>query len=73
MYFLDGEQDPLFSTAGMTGAYAVMRSVWRSQRAQNRLRTEIWPGLGHVFVREMQDATYAWLDSWMARPRRAHD
>jgi len=49
----------------------VMNAVWRSQRAQNRLRTEIWPGLGHVFVQEMQDATYAWLDSWMARPRRS--
>jgi dienelactone hydrolase len=73
MYFLDGEQDPLFSTAGVIGAYDVMKAVWRSQRAQNRLRTEIWPGLGHVFVREMQDATYAWLDSWMARPGHAHD
>jgi hypothetical protein len=41
--------------------------VWRSQRAGHRLRTEIWPGLGHVFVREMQDAAYAWLDSWMTR------
>ena len=69
MYFLDGEQDPLFSTAGVTGAYEVMKAVWRSQRAQHRLRTEIWPGLGHIFVREMQDATYAWLDSWMARRR----
>ena len=57
----------------MIGAYDVMKAVWRSQRAQNRLRTEIWPGLGHVFVQAMQDATYAWLDSWMGRPGHAHD
>jgi len=73
MYFLDGEQDPLFTAVGVAGAYDKMKAVWRSQRAQHRLRTEVWPGLAHVFVKEMQDATFAWLDSWIARRRGAPD
>jgi dienelactone hydrolase len=67
MMLFDGEDDPLFTAAGVTGAYAKMRAVWVSQRARNRLSTRIWPGLGHVFVREMQDEAFAWLDRWLRR------
>jgi hypothetical protein len=27
-----------------------------------RLSTKTWPGPGHVFVREMQDEAFTWLD-----------
>jgi predicted esterase len=64
MMLLDGETDPLFTPAGVEAAYATMRAVWASQRAGHRLSTTIWPGLGHVFVREMQDEAFAWLDRW---------
>jgi dienelactone hydrolase len=67
MMLLDGETDPLFTPAGVAAAYARMREVWVSQRARNRLSTRIWPGLGHVFVREMQDEAFAWLDRWLKR------
>jgi dienelactone hydrolase len=67
MMLLDGETDPLFTPAGVSVAYAKMRTVWDAQRAGNRLSTKTWPGLGHVFVREMQDAAFAWLDRWLKR------
>ncbi|WP_037668403.1 dienelactone hydrolase family protein [Streptomyces griseus] len=63
MLFLDGEQDPLFPAEGVRAAYAKMRAVWRSRHAEERLRTEIWPGLGHVFTDRMQDEVFAWLDA----------
>jgi dienelactone hydrolase len=65
--FFDGELDPLFTAEGVGSAYNRMRKVWTSQRAGDRLRTKVWPGLGHVFVKEMQDEAFAWLDHWMKR------
>ncbi|WP_327669913.1 MULTISPECIES: alpha/beta fold hydrolase [unclassified Streptomyces] len=62
MYFLDGADDTLFTAEGVEAAYARMRAVWRSRRAGDRLRTETWPGLGHVFVEPMQEAVFGWLD-----------
>ncbi|MEV4758564.1 alpha/beta fold hydrolase [Micromonospora sp. NPDC049559] len=64
-FFLGGELDPLFTPAGTAGAYAKLRAVWRSQRADARLRTTTWPGVGHVFGTEMQDEAFGWLDRWM--------
>ena len=63
MYFLDGEQDALFTAEGVRAAYAKMRAVWSSRRAGERLRTETWPGLGHVFTEPMQDEVFAWLET----------
>jgi dienelactone hydrolase len=54
----DGETDPLFTPEGVAVAYAKMRAVWPA----GRLSTKTWPGLGHVFVREMQDEAFDWLD-----------
>jgi dienelactone hydrolase len=62
MMLLDGESDPLFTPAGVEAAYAKLRAVWEDRRAGDRLSTTVWPGLGHVFVQEMQDEAYAWLD-----------
>ncbi|MEU6192169.1 alpha/beta fold hydrolase [Streptomyces sp. NPDC047061] len=62
LLFFNGEDDPAFAGAGVTAAYAKMRTVWASQRAAGHLGTKSWPGLGHVFAREMQDEAFAWLD-----------
>jgi len=67
MMVFDGETDPLFTPAGVATAYAKMHKVWASQSARNRLSTKVWPGLGHVFVEEMQDEAFAWLDHWLRR------
>jgi acetyl esterase/lipase len=65
MMLLGGESDPLLTPAGVRAAYARMREVWDSQGAGDRLSTELWPGLGHVFTREMQDEAFAWLDRFL--------
>ncbi|GAA2620044.1 dienelactone hydrolase family protein [Streptomyces vastus] len=63
MLFLNGGLDPLFSTDGVRVAHEKLRAVWRSRHAEERLRLQTWPDLGHVFVDRMQDEVFAWLDS----------
>jgi pimeloyl-ACP methyl ester carboxylesterase len=65
MFVFDGELDPLFTAEGREVAYAKLGVVWNAQQARERLRTQVWPGLGHVFVEEMQDAAFDWLDHWL--------
>ncbi|MEV6305215.1 dienelactone hydrolase family protein [Actinoplanes sp. NPDC051861] len=67
MMVLNGETDPLFTPAGTAAAHARMRTVWNSQHAGHRLHTRIWPGLGHTFTPEQQDAAFSWLDGWLSR------
>ncbi|MEV5884391.1 dienelactone hydrolase family protein [Streptomyces sp. NPDC052020] len=62
MLFLHGERDPLFTPDGVRAAHARMRAVWESRHAGERLRTRMWPGVGHVFTRPMQEEVFAWLD-----------
>jgi pimeloyl-ACP methyl ester carboxylesterase len=68
MYLTDGALDPLFTAEGIAVAYDRMARVWASQRARSRLRTRIWPDLGHVFTAEMQDDAFAWLDQNLRHP-----
>lgn len=63
LLLFDGENDPLFSAAGVTAAYRKLAEVWSTQRAGALLRTKRWPGLGHVFVQEMQEEAFTWLDA----------
>ncbi|GAB3430462.1 hypothetical protein GCM10027569_76460 [Flindersiella endophytica] len=67
MLVFNGEADTLFPVAGVRAAYDKLRAVWGSQGAGGRLETKLWPGLGHVFVREMQDEVFGWLDGWRRR------
>ena len=68
MLFFQGDRDPLFPIPGVETAFRKMRSVWNSQRAEDRLVTKVWP-VPHVFNRAMQDETSIWLDSHLqARP-----
>jgi dienelactone hydrolase len=63
MLFFHGELDALFPADGVRVAYDKLRAVWRSCRAEERLRLKTWPGTGHVFDTVMQDEVHAWLDS----------
>ena len=65
--FLAGGRDHLFPLVGVTAAYRKLRAVWESQGAGDRLTTTVWPDTGHVFTSGMQEAVYAWLDTWLAR------
>ncbi|WP_330350175.1 dienelactone hydrolase family protein [Streptomyces sp. NBC_00582] len=62
MLFFSGALDPLFPTDGVRTAHEKLRAVWRSRRAEERLRLKTWPDLGHVFVDRMQDEVFDWLD-----------
>ena len=64
MLLVDGADDPLFTPAGVEAAHDRVRAVYRSRGAEDRLTTKRYPGLGHVFVEEMQQETFAWLDRW---------
>lgn len=63
MFFLNGGLDPLFPADGVRVAHDKLRAVWRSRRAEERLRLRTWPDLGHVFTAPLQDEVFDWLDS----------
>ncbi len=56
-----------FTVDSVQTAFAKLRQVWDSQDAGAKLTTAIWPGLGHVFVRQQQDAAMQWLDQWLKK------
>ncbi len=66
MLFYAGEQDSLFPAASAQEAFAKMQSVWAAFGADGRLQTRFWP-VGHVFVKDQQEAAFDWLDAQWAR------
>lgn len=42
MLFINGSQDHLFPVRGVEAAFGIMREAWRSQKADDRLVTEVW-------------------------------
>jgi dienelactone hydrolase len=62
MLFYAGEHDVLFPMASAQSAFAKMHAVWFAFDAEKQLQTRIWP-LGHVFLKEQQDAAFDWLDA----------
>ena len=42
MLFINGRQDKLFPVAGVRKAFGIMHDVWKSQKADDRLETELW-------------------------------
>ena len=42
MLFINGSQDKLFPEAGARKAFAIMRDVWESQGAGDKIETELW-------------------------------
>lgn len=61
MLFMNGKNDKLFPENVVKEAYEKMKAVWRSQNAEEKLRTELWE-VGHVFTVEMQEHAFRWLD-----------
>ncbi|HOE12518.1 MAG TPA: alpha/beta hydrolase family protein [bacterium] len=66
MLFFNGEQDGLFPIPGVEAAYKIMRAVWESQNAGDRLVTKVWP-VPHLFNREMQEEVFAWFDRYLLK------
>ncbi|WJV61951.1 alpha/beta fold hydrolase [Pectobacteriaceae bacterium CE70] len=65
MLVFNGGKDKLFPVSAVEAAYDKMHRVWRSQHADDKLETRIWPELGHVFYQEQQDVAFQWLDRWL--------
>ena len=42
MLFINGTKDHLFPVRGVEAAFATMHDVWKSQKADSKLETEIW-------------------------------
>jgi dienelactone hydrolase len=42
MFFINGSQDKLFPVAGVEKAFRTMHETWESQRAGDRIVTELW-------------------------------
>ncbi|MDO5447747.1 MAG: alpha/beta hydrolase family protein [Prevotellaceae bacterium] len=42
MLFINGSQDKLFPVAGVEKAFNIMHDTWKSQKADDKLDTEIW-------------------------------
>lgn len=60
MLFISGERDHLFPADGVRDAFQTMHDTWRSQGADSRLTTELWP-MGHECGRQVQERLISWL------------
>ena len=56
MLFFNGSRDKLFPLAGAEDAYRILREVWESQGAGERLVTKLWDS-PHFFSKAMQKET----------------
>lgn len=65
MLFFNGGQDKLFPQSSVMSAYLKVHEIWKSQHAEDKLVTKIWPQLGHVFYKEQQDVVFPWMDQWL--------
>lgn len=61
MYFINGRQDHLFPIDGVEDAFKTMRRVWESQKAGEKLKTELWD-IPHSCGKEVQAATLTFFD-----------
>lgn len=64
MFFLNGKQDKLFHPVGVNAAFEEMHKVWKSQSADDRLRTELWD-MPHDCGIKVQKAVLDFLDKWL--------
>lgn len=61
MFFLNGKFDKLFPPEGVNDAFATMHQVWKSQHADDKLKTEIWD-MPHDCGPKVQEAVLQFLD-----------
>ncbi len=61
MLFYNGLQDKLFPVPSVEAAYDKMHAVWRSQGAEDHLKTKLWD-VPHEYNSEMQEEAFDWLD-----------
>ncbi len=64
MLFINGTQDHLFPVRGVKDAFAQMHDVWKSQRADDKLDTELWD-ITHSCGKKVQEKTLLFFDKYL--------
>lgn len=64
MLFFNGAYDKLFPIKGTEDAFGIMRNVWESQQAADKLVTKIWDS-PHFFSKEMQIETLKFFNKYL--------
>ncbi len=64
MLFINGNQDKLFPIPGVKDAFAEMHKVWKSQRADDVLDTELWD-IPHSCGIKAQENTLQFFDKYL--------
>ena len=65
MLFISGRQDKLFPVEGVERAFSIMHDVWRSQKADDMLQTELWD-MPHECNKEVQERILHFLDEHLS-------
>ncbi|WP_407425152.1 dienelactone hydrolase family protein [Treponema sp.] len=62
MYFIGGDDDAVNPTEGTKEAYEKVHSIWKANKAEDKLKTELIAGGEHAYLPEQQDSSFDWLD-----------
>lgn len=65
MLFISGRQDKLFPVEGVERAFGIMHDVWRSQKVDDALQTELWD-MPHECNKEVQERILHFLDEHLS-------
>ena len=64
MLFINGTQDKLFPVAGVEKAFRIMHDTWESQRAGDKLETELWD-MPHSCGKDAQKRVLDFFDKYL--------
>lgn len=62
VYFVAGELDGVNPVEGVNEAFAKVHKIWAANGAEDKLVTEMVPGMYHEYKPAQQKATFDWLD-----------
>ena len=63
MYFIGGDDDAVNPTEGTKEAYEKVHQIWKANKAEDKLKTELIAGGEHAYLPEQQDSSFDWLDA----------
>lgn len=63
MCFIGGQYDGVNPVAGTNEAYEKVHKIWAANGAEDKLKTELIPGMEHEFQVPQQKIAFDWLDS----------
>ena len=65
--FINGTQDKLFPVPGAERAFQIMHDVWDSQKAGDRLQTELWD-MPHGCPPAAQERVLTFFNQFLLKP-----